>query len=334
MPISRRTLLAAAFSPVLAGVPGAVRAQPAVLRLSHPFPGGTLAQGDFRDRLARRFAADLAAQSQGALRCEVVAEASLAAPAALLAALADGRLAFALVPLADAAGEIPALAIAAMPGLVDDPARDAAVGEAVGGAVTALLAARGVVMLCAIWQGLGLAVRPRLVGVPDDARGLRLRGGGPAADAMLRDAGAVPAVLPAAEIYAALEGGRLDGALLPPVDINGQRLAEVAANITAPSPCFGRALTGLLMSRRVFDGLAAPLQAVLRTAGAGQADFAADQVAAEAAQLAQRSLAAGAPVQPVTAEGAAAWLKLARQAQAAYARQSAECAGLLALAGR
>ena len=38
--------------------PAVLRAQaPKVLKVSHQFPGGTLEEGDFRDRICRKFAA-------------------------------------------------------------------------------------------------------------------------------------------------------------------------------------------------------------------------------------------------------------------------------------
>jgi hypothetical protein len=42
-------------------------AQAGTLKISHQFPGGTINEGDFRDRLCRRFAADIEKRSTGAL---------------------------------------------------------------------------------------------------------------------------------------------------------------------------------------------------------------------------------------------------------------------------
>ena len=59
MPITRRTALGAALA-----APALLRARSGkaaarVLKISHQFPGGTAEQGDFRDRLVRRFAAEV-----------------------------------------------------------------------------------------------------------------------------------------------------------------------------------------------------------------------------------------------------------------------------------
>ena len=59
--IARRTLLtgAAAGAGLLAR-PAILKAQaPKTLKLSHQFPGGTIEEGDSRDRICRKFAAEV-----------------------------------------------------------------------------------------------------------------------------------------------------------------------------------------------------------------------------------------------------------------------------------
>jgi hypothetical protein len=56
MNFTRRSLLQAAGSTALLGATGAALAQSASLKISHQFPGGSLTEGDFRDRLCRQFA--------------------------------------------------------------------------------------------------------------------------------------------------------------------------------------------------------------------------------------------------------------------------------------
>src|SRR4051794_39709272 len=77
--IARRILLTgAAAGAGLLACPAVLRAQaPKVLKISHQFPGGTLEQGDFRDRLCRRFAAEVEKRTGGAVRADVYANSSL-----------------------------------------------------------------------------------------------------------------------------------------------------------------------------------------------------------------------------------------------------------------
>ena len=58
-------------------VSGATAQQPRVLKISHQFPASTGADGDFRDQLARKFAADVEKRTNGSLKVEVYPASSL-----------------------------------------------------------------------------------------------------------------------------------------------------------------------------------------------------------------------------------------------------------------
>src|SRR5258708_12834921 len=47
------------------------------LKISHQFPGGTIDKGDFRDRLCRMFAAEVAKRSNGDIAAEIYPNSSL-----------------------------------------------------------------------------------------------------------------------------------------------------------------------------------------------------------------------------------------------------------------
>src|SRR5919206_4045955 len=120
MSITRRTLLggAAAGAGVLA-CPAVLRAQsPKVLKLSHQFPGGTLEQGDFRDRLCRKFAAEVEKRTNGAVRVDVYPNSSLMKTQAQFSSLRKGALDLSLYPLAYAGGEVHEVNLGLMPALV------------------------------------------------------------------------------------------------------------------------------------------------------------------------------------------------------------------------
>lgn len=71
MGMTRRALIQAAAAAGAASMAGRAAAQAGSLKISHQFPGGTLTEGDFRDRLCRRFAADIDKRSSGALKAAV-----------------------------------------------------------------------------------------------------------------------------------------------------------------------------------------------------------------------------------------------------------------------
>ena len=77
MTLTRRQWMgAAAGTAATFGLPHAL-AQSGALKISHQFPSGTLTEGDFRDRLCRRFAAEVEKRTSGALKASVYPGSSL-----------------------------------------------------------------------------------------------------------------------------------------------------------------------------------------------------------------------------------------------------------------
>src|ERR1700681_3415113 len=117
MTVTRRLVLGgivAAPAVIGAGRLGGA-AGPTVLKISHQFPGGTIDQGDFRDRLCRRFAAEVENRTKGALKFEIYPGSSLMKTNAQFSALRKGALDLSLYPLPYAGGEVYALNLGLMP---------------------------------------------------------------------------------------------------------------------------------------------------------------------------------------------------------------------------
>ena len=74
-------------------------AQSATLKISHQFPGGTLKDGDFRDRLVRLFAVEVEKRTKGALKFEIYPGSSLMKTNAQFSSMRKGALDMALIPL-------------------------------------------------------------------------------------------------------------------------------------------------------------------------------------------------------------------------------------------
>ena len=68
-----------------------------------------MSEGDFRDRLCRRFAADIEKRSNGALKATVYPGSSLMKTNSQFSAMRKGALDIGLVPLSYAGGEVPEL---------------------------------------------------------------------------------------------------------------------------------------------------------------------------------------------------------------------------------
>ena len=68
---------------------------------------------------------------------------------------------------------------------------------------------------------------------PEDAKGLKVRGGSREMDMILKEAGAAVISLPSNEIYAAMQTGAMDAAMTSSTSLISFRLEEVAKNLTS-----------------------------------------------------------------------------------------------------
>ena len=256
--ISRRSFIAGAALSI--GAPGILRAQaPRTLKISHQFPAGTIDQGDFRDRLCRQFAAKVEARTKGALTFEIYPGSSLMKTYAQFSAVRKGALDFSLYPLPYAGGEVPAMNLGLMPCLVTTYEQGAQwKNAAIGKALAAIAEAKGVKFISWVWQAGGIASRTRAVRSPDDAKGLKLRGGSREMDLMLAAAGAQVSTMPSNEIYLGMQTGALDAALTSSTSLISFRLEEMAKSLTsARNGSIWFMLEPLLMSKATFELAAA-----------------------------------------------------------------------------
>ena len=75
-----------------------------MLKISHQFPGGTVDKGDFRDRLCRMFAAEVAKRSGGEIAADIYPNSSLIKTNAQFSAMRKGALDISLYPMPYAGG--------------------------------------------------------------------------------------------------------------------------------------------------------------------------------------------------------------------------------------
>ncbi|GAA0021207.1 hypothetical protein BDS110ZK14_24530 [Bradyrhizobium diazoefficiens] len=117
--LTRRHLLATAVAaPAILRFGTGTAHAATTLKISHQFPGGTIDKGDFRDRLCRMFAAEVAKRSNGDIAAEIYPNSSLIKTNAQFSAMRKGALDISLYPMPYAGGELPETNIGLMPGLV------------------------------------------------------------------------------------------------------------------------------------------------------------------------------------------------------------------------
>ena len=335
MLLSRRAALGVLAAPAILRSSLARAADARVIKISHQFPGGTVDQGDFRDRLVRRFAAAVGEKTGGSLAFEIYPGSSLMKTVAQFSALRRGALDMTLYPLAYAGGEMPEVNIGLMPCLVTTYAQGLAWKTAsVGQELVSLLDKRGVKIITWVWQGGGVASRAGAVAKPDDTKGLKIRGGSREMDLMLKAAGGIISSVTSDETYAAMQTGSLDAAVTSSTSLISFRLQEIAKNVTtARGGSFWFMFEPLLMSKQVFDSLTPDQQKAITEVGLAQEPFALDAAKADDQALADIYGKAGVKVADMTADDIAKWKAVAQDtAWKDFAARNASCANLLKMA--
>ena len=203
------------------------------LKISHQFPGGTITEGDFRDRLCRMFAVEVERRTNGALIGQVYPNSSLMKTVAQFSALRKAALDVSLYPISYAGGEFAELNIGLMPGLVSSYKQGGAwKSSEVGTKFAAFLAEKGIIIIAWLWQAGGVASRSSPIVSPQDAKGLKVRGGSREMDMVLQAAGATTLSTPSNELYAAMQTGACDAAITSSTSLISFRLEEVAKSLT------------------------------------------------------------------------------------------------------
>lgn len=282
----RRALATVAATPLVAApwIAGTARAQAKQLKISHQFPGGTIDSGDFRDQLCRRFAAELAKRTNGALTGEVYPNSSLVKTVAQYSAIRRGALDMTLYPLNYAGGEVSEYNIGFMPGVISSYAQGYAWKKAeIGRKLTALMADKGAILVTWLWQAGGVASRDaKAVLVPEDVKGKKVRGGSREMDLMLKGAGAAVVSMPSNELYAAMQTGTMDIAMTTSSSLISFRLEEIAKSLTTGrNKGFFFVFEPLLMSKQIFDALPKDHQTAIMDIGAEMEKFGMEKALAD-----------------------------------------------------
>ncbi|MDY0747130.1 TRAP transporter substrate-binding protein DctP [Paucibacter sp. R3-3] len=331
--IHRRDLIRAAGAAALAagGLPSAF-AQAGTLKISHQFPGGTLTEGDFRDRLCRRFAAEVEKRTNGALKATVYPGSSLMKTNAQFSAMRKGALDMSLVPLSYAGGEVGETNIGLMPALVPSYEQGAQWKTAeVGKLLSKVLDDKGVIIVSWVWQAGGVASKSRPLVTPDDAKGLKVRGGSREMDMMLKQAGASVITLPSNEIYAAMQTGAMEAAMTSSTSFISFKLEELAKHLTTGrDKTYWFMLEPLMISKEVFGKLSKAQQDVVMAVGGELETFAREAAMADDKTVAELYQKAGAKVYDMDTATLKKWQAIARDtAWKDFGERNETCAALL-----
>jgi TRAP-type C4-dicarboxylate transport system substrate-binding protein len=246
-----------------------------------------------------------------------------------------GALDMSLVPLSYAGGEVPEVNIGLMPGLVTSYEQAYGWKNAeVGKELNRILLEKGIVLVSWIWQAGGVASRTKPVIDPEDAKGMKIRGGSREMDLILKAAGAAVVSLPSNEIYAAMQTGAMEAALTSSTSLISFRLEEVSkALTTGRAGAYWFMFEPLMMSKAAFDRLNKEQQATIMAVGAEMEAFAIKSAKEDDQAVAAVYQKVGAKVADLNPAALKKWQAIARTtAWKDYGEKNANCAKLLALA--
>jgi len=334
MALTRRCfVLAALATPTSAMLSRYALAAPSQnLKISHQFPASTGTEGDFRDRICHKFATEIQKRTNGALTATVYPGSSLMKTNAQLNAVRKGALDMSLFPISYAGGEIPELNIGLMPGIVTSYEQGMSWKNAEAGKLLSqVLYEKGVLFVSWIWQAGGVASRNKAIVEPEDAKGLKVRGGSREMDMVLKAAGASVVSLPSNEIYQSVQSGALDAAMTSSTSLISFRLEEVAKHLTTGrGKAYWFMLEPLLISREVFEKLPKDMQTTVMTVGAEMEKYGTEAAKADDQAVAKVYQKAGGKVYDLSAATVKKWQAIARDtAWKDFAARSERCAGLL-----
>ncbi len=108
--------------------------------------------------------------------------------------------------------------------------------------------------------------RSKVVKVPADAKGLKLRGGGGDADDFMRDSGINVINMPASQMYESLQKGVLDGVTYLQATAPANHLQEVTKQATEGAPLMSL-LALYFVDQKKWDSWSPEIQGIVKRAG-------------------------------------------------------------------
>ncbi len=312
----RRMLASMLVAAASLGLAAAGHAQaPKVIKISHQFPAATGDDGDFRDRLARKFAAEVEKRTNGQLKFEVYPNGSLVKTFSQFGAIRKGTLDMSVLPLAYGGGEVPEMNLGLMPALVTSYDQGLRWKSApIGKEFEKILDDKGIKILTWVWQAGGIASKTSPIVSPDDAKGMKVRGGSKEMDLMIKGAGGAVTNVPSNEIYNAMSSGVLDAALTSSTSLISFRLAENAKAVTtARNKAIWFMLEPLVISKETWTKLTPAQQKIMQEVGASLEPFAKESAMADDKELAAVFTKAGAKVVDMDEAAFLKWQAIAKE---------------------
>src|SRR5680860_441989 len=248
------------------------------MRLSHQWPKASDEGGDFRARLAQKFAEQVAQRTDDEVQIRVAPNSSLIDATEQYKAMSQGTIDMTVFPVVYAVGQYPAFDVTSLPCLIrsQSQAQNWQTAE-IGRRLESIFEKAGSKILVWNWNSLCAGVKqgPPIV-APDDVRsGAVWRGAGPRLEQLLEKAGASITSMSSSEIYSALQTGVLDAFATSPGSYFSYRLYEQTSSYTSPTENqLGFFFEPLLIGLEQFEALPSDVRTVFEDVGTSLQDFA------------------------------------------------------------
>jgi TRAP-type C4-dicarboxylate transport system substrate-binding protein len=197
--------------------------------------------------------------------------------------------------------------------------------------LTKVLDDKGILIVSWIWQAGGVASRSRPLVAPEDAKGLKVRGGSREMDLVLKQAGASVISLPSNEIYAAMQTGAMDAAMTSSTSFISFKLEEIAKHLTTGrGKAYWFMFEPLMISKEVFGKLSKPHQEAVMAVGAELESFGREAAKADDKLAAEIYAKAGAKVYDLDDATLAKWQTISHDtAWKDFSEKNESCATLM-----
>lgn len=242
----------------------ALAGPPLLLKLSHQW-----AKGDLRDQWANWFTQKVEQRAQGTMKFEIYPASALFKPHPQFDAMRGGALDLAVYHIAYAAGKVPETMITMMPCLPRNYREAMKWREAeIGRMVEKMCEENGIKMLSWGWMMGGIGSKKKLIALPADTQGLKMRGAGKSTEEMLRAAGAAITSMPSTELYFALQSGVLDGLMTTYSSFQSFRLYEVLDHLVVGRDNYVfSTLCGIVVANKTWAKLTADQKSAMLSVG-------------------------------------------------------------------
>lgn len=295
------------------------------LKLAHQWPAPQGDKGDNRSLWADKFADKVAELSDGALKIEVYAGNSLIGPSQQWNALGSGALDMAIIVPSYFSGQVPEFDGLNMMGIVNSNDDAYAFSEGPGGEVMqGWFQEHNTRMLGWKWEPETIGYRKANALVPNDLKGLKMRGPGAAIEKVFAASGASISSIPSSDLYTALQTGALDGCLTTFSSIESFHLYESLSHVIV-SPSEGGllyAMTPLIISENTWQNLESDDREILEEASAQLEPWLAEVSDLEAKDNAAFFKEEGVEIHKLSEEEFEEWMGIARPIVDQYASLS------------